>query len=99
MSLVLELSPFEERQITSFAKEAGLPTIDYAHRLLVGALRDQTRGSRRTEAARQAWQERRTEIAQSFAASSITEEELEAHAQQMTKESRAARSARDTETR
>ncbi len=42
MSLTLELSPTQESELQSAAYREGIPVPDYAHRLFVTALRQQT---------------------------------------------------------
>jgi hypothetical protein len=89
MTLQLELSPAEERELQASAARDGIPVGALVHRLLASALRQQKVVQRR--AAMEA------EAARLFAASGETDEEMEAYIQQTVEQVRAEMSTLDAQ--
>jgi len=87
MTLTLDLSPSEEKDLQTGAAHDGVPVGEYARNLFATALRQKTTAHRRAILE--------AEAAEAFAASGETEEDMEAYIQQAVREVRAELSARD----
>ncbi|MBC8140763.1 MAG: hypothetical protein H7Y38_04915 [Armatimonadetes bacterium] len=89
MSLVLELSPTQESELQNAAYREGIPVPDYAQRLLLAALRLRLPVDNSRRAALE------SDAARAFAASGMSEDELDEYAVRITKQVRVA--ARDAD--
>jgi hypothetical protein len=87
MTLMLELSPAEERELVATAEKEGISVEEYILRRVLPS---------RSEPP-ETWEQRRSRVVAGFAASGMTEEELEEYAVQAVKQVRAERRAKEAQ--
>jgi hypothetical protein len=87
MTLILELSPAEERELTATAEKEGISVTEYVLRRVLPS----------RAASPESFEERRARIAAGFAATGMTEEELEEYAVKAVKQTRIAKRLREAQ--